>query len=90
MALIESFDGPRKRRGKIHDVVHCELTLVETDQGLIVQIDNFGRPTRKCEPKVSQSIQLDRNSALSLIRQIVSAYPEIRRELLPDLRSRDD
>jgi hypothetical protein len=78
MALITRIDPPKSRHGRIHDEVNCDVIFVHTDQGLVVQLDTFGRPTRKSELKVSQTIQLNRESAASLAKYLIHAFPDIR------------
>lgn len=47
--------------------VDCEIKrIVPTDRAVLLQLSTFGSPNRVSEPKVSQTIQLDRETAFTL------------------------
>lgn len=77
MALIRKLGAPENRTGREHDEVECKLYVVHTGHEILIQIDTFGRPTRKSEMKVSQTIQLDRAAARGLLSAIIGAFPDI-------------
>ena len=70
MALVKKLGKAKPRDGKLHDEVPCATFVVFTESGPVIQIDTFGRATRKSESKVSQSIQLNRESAKALVELI--------------------
>lgn len=57
-----------KERNTVHDVVNGTYTVFEDHGKKYFQIDTFGRSGRKFTDKISQSIQLDAQTAADLIK----------------------
>jgi hypothetical protein len=68
MALIKSFHRRHMDRNSIHDAIDAKFTSFERDGRVFIQIDSYGRQGRKRPYQKSQSIQLDRASAITLSR----------------------
>jgi hypothetical protein len=66
MALIRSFTRRHMDRNSIHDEIGATYTVFERDGRVFIQIDSYGRRTRKRPHQKSQSIQLDRRGAVAL------------------------
>lgn len=56
-----------KYRNTIHEKVYTTYTTFEHDGSKYVQFDTYGRVGREMSEKISQSIQLDRETAAYLI-----------------------
>jgi hypothetical protein len=68
MALIRSFRRKRMDRNSIHSEIDGNYTSFERDGRVFIQIDTCGRHTRQFPGKKSQTIQLNKKSALSLMK----------------------
>ena len=68
MAFIRSFHHKPMDRNSIHGEIDGTYTSFERDGRVFIQIDTCGRKTRQFPGKKSQTIQLDRRSALSLMK----------------------
>lgn len=55
------------RNCRIHEVVDCEFDIFTSEGEKIVQISTFGTDSRVAKGKVSQSIQIDKETAIFLI-----------------------
>ena len=67
MALIKTLPLKTLERNGIHDAVDATYSVFSIDGQRYLQIDSYGRPDREHPGKRSQSIQLDRESALTLL-----------------------
>lgn len=56
-----------KERNLIHDKVYTTYTVFDAEGNRYVQIDTYGKSDRAYPGKISQSIQLDQESAKVLI-----------------------
>ena len=74
MALIRNFELGTMTRNSIHDPIDATYTIIRTDDRSFVQIDTFGRDSREIPGKKSQTIQLDKNSGLQLIKILKDAF----------------
>lgn len=74
MALIKNFVPKNIERYSIHDGIDAQYAAFERDGRFLLQIDTYGRNTREIPGKVSQSIQLDRNSAMALYEIIKNTF----------------
>ena len=71
MALVKKFVKLEKQRNSVHREVDYTYTVFDDSMGnKIFQIDTYGSPDREIKGKVSQSIQLDKESAEELIKII--------------------
>ena len=75
MALISGFDEVKSDRQEVHRPVSCGWRAFNTDEKTILQLDTYGSDQRKILNKVSQSIQLDRAAAATLVRLIRDTFP---------------
>ena len=67
MALIREFTAVQADRNAIHDEVECGWRVFTVNGRTVLQLDTYGRPGREIPGKVSQSIQIDRQSAKELM-----------------------
>lgn len=77
MALIAEFTQVSSDRTVKHEPVSCGWRVFSNDGQTILQLDTYGSPERKIQGKVSQSIQLDRDSAKELVALIRNAFPGV-------------
>ena len=77
MALIQNFEQRPIEPKKVHDGVVCGYAAVDVDGRRIVQLETYGSAARAIPGKVSQTIQLDEESARELIRILRGAFPGI-------------
>ena len=78
MALITQFAEIQKDTNQVHGEVECGYTIFERGGSTFLQLDTYGSRDRKFHGKVSQSIQLDSQSAAELQRLLRRAFPELR------------
>lgn len=74
MALIRRFELSEMERNSVHDGIDAKYAIFEKDGRSFVQIDSFGRDSREIPGKKSQTIQLDRDSGLQLIKILKDAF----------------
>ena len=67
MARIASFHKVAKDRTGLHEPTEAQYLAFDTAAGRILQIDTIGSRQRKEVGKMSQSIQLDRQTAGELL-----------------------
>jgi hypothetical protein len=75
MALITSLDRVSKPARR-HDPVECSYDVITLGNEILLQLDTYGRKTRRFPGKVSQSIQLNRAAAEQLRAIIDSVFPK--------------
>ena len=56
-----------KNRNIVHEKVHATYTVFQSDGEKYVQLDTYGRTGRENPEKLSQSIQLDSETASFLV-----------------------
>lgn len=71
---LESVKKIDKYRNFIHDKVHTTYTVFELDGKKYVQLDTYGRIDRENPEKISQSIQLDRETAQFLVNILCEEF----------------
>ena len=64
---LNSIQRIDKERNMVHEKVDASYSIFEKDGKKYVQIDTYGKAERDIPGKISQSIQLDKNSAVFLI-----------------------
>jgi len=64
---LENIKRIDKYRNTVHEKVHATYTVFELDGKKYVQLDTYGRIDRENPEKISQSFQLDAESAKFLI-----------------------
>lgn len=67
MALIRTFEARVIERRTVHDEIPAAYSAFTIDGRRLVQIDTFGREVRQHPGKKSQTIQLDRDGAHTLV-----------------------
>lgn len=63
-----------KYRNTIHEKVYTTYTFFEHDGSKYVQFDTYGRVGREMPEKISQSIQLDRETAAYLVELLKAEF----------------
>ena len=63
-----------KERISVHTKVAATYSVFEEDGKKYVQIDTYGKSDRVIPEKISQSIQLDRESAKFLVKLLVNEF----------------
>lgn len=63
-----------KQRNVIHDKVYTTYTVFEMDGSKYIQIDTYGKIDRENPEKVSQSIQLDQETAKYLVNLLTQEF----------------
>lgn len=71
---MEKFSKSERLRNTIHERVYAEYVVFEQNGEKYVQIDTFGRSDREIPGKVSQTIQLDKESARFLVELLLREY----------------
>lgn len=74
MALIRSFTRKPMDQNSIHHEIEATYTAFERDGRVFLQIDSYGRRSRKHPYKKSQSIQLDKVGAIRLANIIRTEF----------------
>jgi hypothetical protein len=78
MALISELTERKKERVHVHGEVECGYTTFERDGSRYLQLDTYGSEEREIPGKISQSIQLNAESAAQLKALIERTFPEAR------------
>lgn len=75
MARVRSIEKIEEN-GRLHPTeVHCTYQNVVGDDGTkYVQLTTYGSDSRKSAPKSSQTIQLDKDMALKLIKILAETF----------------
>ena len=63
-----------KQRNTIHEKVHTTYTVFEMAGQKYIQFDTYGKADRKDPEKISQSIQLDSNTAQFLVNLLTQEF----------------
>ena len=71
---IEKIERLNKDRNTIHDKVYTTYTTFNSNGKHYVQFDTYGRSDREQPGKISQSIQLDEESARYLVDLLKAEY----------------
>lgn len=74
MALISAFERRPLQPRSVHGEVLCGYAVVDVDGRRILQLETYGSPDRAMPEKVSQSIQLDSESAKTLATILREAF----------------
>lgn len=76
MALISktNFEKITKERNYVHEPVKATFTTFADGDKKYFQIDTYGSDSRKMKEKISQSIQIDKDMALELIKTISKEF----------------
>ncbi|MEV5004161.1 hypothetical protein [Streptomyces sp. NPDC055692] len=79
MALIKEFQSVSSDAQRLHGPVACGHRTFTVDGRRILQLDTYGSSERKILDKISQSIQLDADSARELLKIIEDSFPGLTR-----------
>lgn len=79
MALIKDFQSVSSDAQRLHGPVTCGYRAFTADGRRILQLDTYGSTERKILDKISQSIQLDADSARELLKIIEESFPGLSR-----------
>lgn len=75
MALIRKFVKVEKDKQRVHESVECGYSVFAGEGETYLQFDTYGSQERQIIGKISQSIQLDRESAAKIIEVIRRTFP---------------
>lgn len=71
---VNNIERLEKQRNTIHEEVRATYTIFEAGGEKYVQLDTYGRENRESPEKISQSIQLNRETARYLVKLLSDAY----------------
>lgn len=71
---LKNIEKIEKSRNYLHEKVHATYTVFEKDGEKYVQFDTYGKDDRDNPEKVSQSIQIDKETARFLIKLLSSEF----------------
>ena len=71
---VNNIEPLEKQRNTIHEEVRATYTIFEKDGETYVQLDTYGRDNRESPEKISQSIQLNRETAKYLVKLLSDTY----------------
>lgn len=71
---LESIERIEKNRNMLHEKVHTTYTVFEKDGRKYVQFDTYGKDDRDNPEKISQSIQLDEETARYLVKLLIREF----------------
>jgi hypothetical protein len=55
--------------------VDCTYQVIHGKRELLLQLSTYGSDDRRSQPKVSQTLQIDRKQAAELVRILRDAFP---------------
>lgn len=67
MAQVNSFERKSMERNVVHGMIEATYTPFEADGEKYLQIDTYGSEARDIPGKKSQSVQLNKQSAVELV-----------------------
>lgn len=70
----KSIEKIEKTRNTLHERVSASYTVFEKDGRKYFQLDTYGRDDRENPEKISQSIQLDEETARYLVRLLINEF----------------
>lgn len=71
---LNSIKRIEKQRNTVHDEVYSTYSVFELDGERYVQLDTYGRVGRENPEKLSQTIQLNRETAKFLVELLSSEF----------------
>lgn len=77
MAVIRSITPSAQALRRHRTEVDATFQVLEDAAGRLFQLSTYGSDRRASQPKVSQTIQLDREQAAALVKQLLLAFPGI-------------
>jgi hypothetical protein len=77
MAFLGEFSSVPSSASSLHKPVLCGWRMFDVEGKRILQLDTYGSEDRQIPDKVSQSIQIDREGAATLLKLIREAFPGV-------------
>lgn len=76
MALItkDNITKVEKDRNSVHSKVRATYTVFTSNEKKYFQIDTYGSSEREMKDKISQSIQIDKETAKELIKLMIDVF----------------
>lgn len=71
---IQNIRRIEKNRNSIHDKVYTTYTVFNAEGEKYIQFDTYGRIDRENPEKISQSIQLDRDTAQYIVNLLTREF----------------
>ena len=71
---LESIRKIDKQRNNIHEKVDTTYTVFEDNGNKYVQFDTYGRIGRAYPEKISQSFQMDKESARYIVKLLIEEF----------------
>lgn len=71
---VDTIKKIEKSRNAVHEKVYTTYTTFESDDERYVQIDTYGRVDRENPDKISQSFQIDRDTAKFLVNLLKEEF----------------
>ena len=72
---LETIKKIEKERNTVHIPVTTTYTVFEAEDGeRYVQLDTYGKSDREIPEKISQSIQIDKDTARFLVRLLIDEF----------------
>lgn len=76
MVDVSKMKQIEKQRVTVHSTARVTYSVFEDEGKRYFQIDTYGRSTRDMPEKISQTIQLDQQSAMKLISLLAEAFKD--------------
>ncbi len=72
---LETIKRIEKERNSVHTPVKTTFTVFDTENGeRFVQLDTYGRSDREIPEKISQSLQIDKETARFLVKLLLEEF----------------
>lgn len=71
---LKHIEKIEKERNTIHEKVHTTYTVFEIGNEKFIQFDTYGKTSREHPEKISQSLQLDKETAEFLVDLLTDAF----------------
>ena len=71
---LDSIRIIEKTHNLVHEKVRATYTVFEKDGHKYIQIDTYGKDDRENPEKISQSLQLDEETAKFLVRLLIKEF----------------
>lgn len=71
---LDSIERIEKTRNQLHEKVQTTYTVFEKDGRKYVQFDTYGKDDRDNPEKISQSLQIDEETARFLVRLLIKEF----------------
>lgn len=71
---LDNFNKLDKERHSVHSKVKSTYSIFENDGEKYFQIDTYGKDNRELKDKISQSIQLNKDDAIFLVKLLTDYF----------------